>query len=114
MPSTKGIEQFAISPEPRVVGLDAEALPQYLRDTKLNKLRVDCSPSLLKLIASQDDSSEWGKIKHVQQLKAYGRTSGGDEDDRHIYYTKEPYSFDVDLGESTGVVSIIFYFSVVL
>jgi hypothetical protein len=52
--------------------------------------------------------------KHVQQLKAYGKTSDEDEVDRHIYYTKEPYSFDVDLGESTGVVSIIFYYFVIL
>jgi hypothetical protein len=44
--------------------LGAEALPQYLQETKLNKLLVDCRPSLLKLIALQDDSSEWGKIKH--------------------------------------------------
>lgn len=89
--------------------LRAKALPQYLQKTKLNKLHVDCSPSLLKLIALQDDSSEWGKIKHVQELKAYGRASTEDEVDRHIYYTKEPYSFDVYLGESTGAVSIIFY-----
>ncbi|CAD6206212.1 unnamed protein product [Miscanthus lutarioriparius] len=81
--------------------LGAEALPQYLRETKLNKLHVDCSPSLFKLIALQDESSEWGKIKHVQQLKAYGKTSSEDKVDRHIYYTKEPYSFDVDLGKST-------------
>jgi len=89
--------------------LGAEALPQYLREIKLNKLRVDCSPSLLKLIALQDDSSEWGKIKHVQQLKVYGKTSTNDKVDRHIYHTKEPYIFEVDLGKSTGAVSIIFY-----
>nr|CAB3493644.1 unnamed protein product [Digitaria exilis] len=140
----------------------AEALPQYLQATDLNKLRVDCSRSLLKLIALQDESSEWGKIKHVQQLKAYGHKTKNDEEesnqssqedeeankeegnqpevdevnedanqgkeeedadedktnhskedeaddeadqpeevDWYIYYTKEPYSFDVYLGEST-------------
>ncbi|CAL4926742.1 unnamed protein product [Urochloa decumbens] len=95
--------------------LDAEALPQYLRETKLKKLRVDCSRSLLKLIALQDESAEWGKIKHVQQLKAYAghkiqeqeeesdQSSQEDEEaEWYIYYTKEPYSFEAYLGEFTG------------
>ncbi|CAL4918454.1 unnamed protein product [Urochloa decumbens] len=94
--------------------LDAEALPQYLRETKLKKLRVDCSRSLLKLIALQDESAEWGKIKHVQQLKAYAghkiqeqeeesdQSSQEDEEaEWYIYYTKEPYSFEAYLGEFT-------------
>ncbi|CAN6309789.1 unnamed protein product [Urochloa humidicola] len=94
--------------------LDAEALPQYLRETKLKKLRVDCSRSLLKLIALQDESDEWGKIKHLQQLKAYAaghkiheeeedsdQSSQEDEEaEWYIYYTKEPYSLDAYLGES--------------
>ncbi|XP_062213650.1 putative disease resistance RPP13-like protein 1 [Phragmites australis] len=82
--------------------LDAEAVPQYLQESELNKLRLDCSLSLLKLIALQDDSSEWGKIQHVQQLKAFGRKSKEDKVDRHIFYTREPYSFEADMGESTG------------
>ncbi|CAL4943781.1 unnamed protein product [Urochloa decumbens] len=97
--------------------LDAEALPQYLREAKLKKLRVDCSRSLLKLIALQDESAEWGKIKHVQQLKAYAghkiqeheeesdQSSQEDEEaEWYIYYTKEPYSFDAYLGESRDEV----------
>ncbi|XP_072151585.1 putative disease resistance protein At3g14460, partial [Setaria viridis] len=91
----------------------AEALPEYLREAKLKKLRIDCRRSLLKLIALQDESSEWGKIQHVQQVKAYGhKIEGGaeeadqsheDEDaEWYIYYTKEPYSFDAYLGKSTG------------
>ncbi|PUZ37545.1 hypothetical protein GQ55_9G128400 [Panicum hallii var. hallii] len=134
--------------------LGAEALPQYLREANLKKLRVDCSRSLLKLIALQDESSEWGKIKHVQQLKAYGhkteeeeepdqssqedeeaneeednqleedeveedtiqseeeedadeeKNNQSEEDEEaewYIYYTKEPYSFNSYLGESTGI-----------
>lgn len=82
--------------------LGAEALPEYLREAKLNKLRVDCSPRLLELISEQDDSCEWGKICHVQQLKAYGKESGKDSIDRHIFYTKDPYSFEAVMGESTG------------
>ncbi|CAN6292093.1 unnamed protein product [Urochloa humidicola] len=116
--------------------LNAKALPEYLREAKLKKLRLDCSRSLLKLIALQDESSEWGKIQHIQQLKVYEHKteeeedadqSNGDEDADekkanqseedeadeeaaeqseedddakwHIYYTKEPYSFHVYLGE---------------
>ncbi|CAL4935320.1 unnamed protein product [Urochloa decumbens] len=81
--------------------LDAEALPEYLREAKLNKLRVDCSPKLLKLISLQDNSSEWGKIRHVQQVKAYGKRFTDDSIDRHIFYTKEPYSFEAIMDEST-------------
>ncbi|CAL4943822.1 unnamed protein product [Urochloa decumbens] len=80
--------------------LDAEALPEYLREAKLNKLRVDCSPKLLKLISLQDNSSEWGKIRHVQQVKAYGKRFTDDSIDRHIFYTKEPYSFEAIMDES--------------
>ncbi|CAN6165796.1 unnamed protein product [Urochloa humidicola] len=84
--------------------VDAEALPQYLQEVNLKNLRVDCSRSLLKLIASQDESSEWGKIQHVQKLKAYGHKTEEDEEaDGYIYYTREPYSFDVYLGKSTGI-----------
>jgi len=87
----------------------------------------------------EDESSEWGKIKHVQQLKAHGhkteeeeeseqssqedeeaneeeaeqseeadadeeKTNQSSEDEKaewYIYCTKEPYSFDAYLGEST-------------
>nr|CAB3493645.1 unnamed protein product [Digitaria exilis] len=102
--------------------LDAEALPEYLLEANLKKLRVDCSQNLLRLIVLQDESSEseWSKIQHVQQLKAYGHKteeevevadeSHSQEDERaewYIYYTKEPYSFDAYLGESTG--DFIFY-----
>ncbi|TVU45638.1 hypothetical protein EJB05_05129 [Eragrostis curvula] len=70
--------------------LAAEELPEYLRGLNLNKLRLDCSLSLLKLISLQDETSEWGKIQHVQELKAFEKYEGG----RHVYYTKEPYSFE--------------------
>jgi len=82
--------------------LDAEALPEYLREAKLNKLRVDCSPRLLNLMSLQDDSAEWEKIRHVQQVKAYGKRYTEDSVDRHIFYTKEPCSFEAVMGEPTG------------
>uniref|UniRef100_I1PER7 Disease resistance N-terminal domain-containing protein n=1 Tax=Oryza glaberrima TaxID=4538 RepID=I1PER7_ORYGL len=79
--------------------LDADALPEYLRETELNKLDVYCSLRLLKLISLQDGSYEWEKIQHVQLLKAYGKRSTEDKVDRHIFYTKDPYSFEADMGE---------------
>ncbi|KAL6637114.1 hypothetical protein ACP70R_024686 [Stipagrostis hirtigluma subsp. patula] len=84
--------------------LEAETLPPYLGEAKVNKLNVYCSLSLLNLISLQDDSSgsEWGKIRHVQQLKAYACTSGEDDLDGCIYYTKEPYSFEAYLFQSTA------------
>uniref|UniRef100_K4AMS8 Uncharacterized protein n=1 Tax=Setaria italica TaxID=4555 RepID=K4AMS8_SETIT len=94
LPSFRSLEWWDFS---------AEALPEYLREAKLKKLRVDCSRRLLKLIALQDESSEWGKIQHVQQVKAYGHKKKGEDEDAewYIYYTKEPYSFDAYLGKST-------------
>lgn len=68
--------------------LDADALPEYLRETELNKLDVYCSLRLLKLISLQDGSYEWEKIQHVQLLKAYGKRSTEDKVDRHIFYTR--------------------------
>jgi Leucine-rich repeat (LRR) protein len=79
--------------------LDAESLPDYLRETKIHRLHLNCSFSLLKLISLQDASSEWGKIEHVHHLNAIGWISKEDQVDRHIYYTKEPYSFNADMGE---------------
>uniref|UniRef100_A0A0A9B2J8 AAA+ ATPase domain-containing protein n=1 Tax=Arundo donax TaxID=35708 RepID=A0A0A9B2J8_ARUDO len=83
--------------------LSAETLPQYLQKARLNKLRLDCSLRLLKLICLRNDASEseWGKIRHAQQLKAYGWESEEDNVDRYIFYTKEPYSFEADMGEPT-------------
>ncbi|KAL6894468.1 hypothetical protein ACP4OV_008566 [Aristida adscensionis] len=81
--------------------LDAEAFPEYLTGSNLNRLQVYCSLSLLKLIALQDDTSEWGKIKHVQQLKAFRWKSKKGKADGHIYYTREPYSFEAEMGESS-------------
>jgi Leucine-rich repeat (LRR) protein len=77
-----------------------EALPEYLRVAKLNKLIVHCCISLLKLISLQDakSDSEWRKIQHVQHVKAYGYIS--EEENRHIFYTKEPYSFKTNIGET--------------
>lgn len=83
--------------------LHAETLPLYLQKAKLNKLLVDCCLSLLKLVALQDDS-EWGKIQHVHHLKATGWKSAGDKVNRYVYYTKQPYSFEVDLGDSSGTM----------
>uniref|UniRef100_K4AJM8 FBD domain-containing protein n=1 Tax=Setaria italica TaxID=4555 RepID=K4AJM8_SETIT len=102
---------------------DAEALPEYLREAKLKKLHVDCSRSLLKLIALQDESSEWGKIHHVhhrinhrsnwyngKNFKCIGAIRREDEDNprapddpmvrswkrwtKHIYFAKFQRGFE--------------------
>ena len=54
------------------------------------------------MISLQDDSAEWEKIRHVQQVKAYGKRYTEDSVDRHIFYTKEPCSFEAVMGEPTG------------
>lgn len=123
-PAVKTLEDLPSLRSMEWEDLDAEALPEFLREVKLNKLGVGCSLSLLKLISLQDASSEWGKIQQVQQLKALGLESEEDgeggqsqEDDSgdnqsegkevvgHIFHTKEPNSFDFEtcsMVESTG------------
>jgi hypothetical protein len=83
---------------------DAVTLPEYLREAQLNKLTIYCCLSLLKLISLQGTAPEWGKIHQVQQLKAYA-ACGPEKHvglDGFIYYTKEPYSFEVVMCDSTG------------
>ena len=53
----------------------------------------------LKLISLLDESSEWEKIRHVQQLKAYGKEDIEDSVDRYIFYTKESCSFEAVSGK---------------
>uniref|UniRef100_R7W465 Putative disease resistance protein RGA1 n=1 Tax=Aegilops tauschii TaxID=37682 RepID=R7W465_AEGTA len=89
LPSLKSIEW---------VDVTAQVLPDYFRHSKLDKLIVQCYISLLKLISLQDansSGSEWGKIQHVQQLRATGYISA--EETRYISYTKEPYSYKTDI-----------------
>ncbi|XP_066334123.1 putative disease resistance protein RGA3 [Miscanthus floridulus] len=77
--------------------LGAETLPTYLQEAELSKLNVYCRPSLFKLISLQYDTPEWGKVQHVQRMKAYATEAPGDELKGYMYYTKEPYSFSARL-----------------
>ncbi|GJM96237.1 hypothetical protein PR202_ga13055 [Eleusine coracana subsp. coracana] len=61
---------------------------------------VPAMPILEGLMIDNWSASEWERIHHVQQLKAYA--SGPEKGlDRFIYYTKEPYSFEVVMSDST-------------
>uniref|UniRef100_J3LRU6 NB-ARC domain-containing protein n=1 Tax=Oryza brachyantha TaxID=4533 RepID=J3LRU6_ORYBR len=95
--------------------LTAETLPEYFGVPMLKKLFVHCNQGLLRLLSLQDTTSEWGKIQHVSQVKAYGCTLQIDlsgytlptglsgynflreviDLSGYVSYTKEPYSFEV-------------------
>uniref|UniRef100_I1PTS5 NB-ARC domain-containing protein n=1 Tax=Oryza glaberrima TaxID=4538 RepID=I1PTS5_ORYGL len=69
-------------------------------------LVLDCSLELLTSIALRESGPEWGKLSHVQHVKAYA-DQRDDERKWHMLYTREPYSFETNIGDnsssSTGV-----------
>lgn len=97
-------------PELRKLALedcDMEQLPRYLQQgVSPMHLVLDCSLELLTSIALGESGPEWGKLSHVQHVKAYA-DQRDDERKWHMLYTREPYSFETNIGDnsssSTGV-----------
>uniref|UniRef100_A0A0D9ZW86 FBD domain-containing protein n=1 Tax=Oryza glumipatula TaxID=40148 RepID=A0A0D9ZW86_9ORYZ len=77
---------------------DMEQLPRYLQASRVLEL--------LTSIALGESGPEWGKLSHVQHVKAYA-DQRDDERKWHMLYTREPYSFETNIGDnsssSTGV-----------
>ena len=77
--------------------LDAETLPEYLREVEINKLDVKCSLRLLQMIYLRDATSEWGKIQHVQRLNACGGRQPDGTYKHYVLYAKATSCFDTNL-----------------
>ncbi|KAK8444415.1 hypothetical protein SEVIR_9G132700v4 [Setaria viridis] len=77
--------------------LDAETLPEYLREVEINKLDIKCSLRLLQMISSRDATSEWGKIQHVQRLNARGGRQPDGTYKHYVLYTKSTSCFDTNI-----------------
>uniref|UniRef100_A0A0E0DNV7 FBD domain-containing protein n=1 Tax=Oryza meridionalis TaxID=40149 RepID=A0A0E0DNV7_9ORYZ len=77
---------------------DMEQLPRYLQASRVLEL--------LTSIALGESGPEWDKLSHVQHVKAYA-DQRDDERKWHMLYTREPYSFETNIGDnsssSTGV-----------
>ncbi|CAL4985678.1 unnamed protein product [Urochloa decumbens] len=71
---------------------DTVMLPRFLRAVKPRKLVLECSLSLLTYIAAQKCSPEWGKLSHIQQVKAYAKGEGVPRK-WCVLYTRKPYNF---------------------
>ncbi|XP_078158385.1 putative disease resistance protein RGA3 [Carex rostrata] len=75
---------------------EMKILPNYLRKTMPQKVRIFCSEELLVKIVSQGESdSEWNKFKHIPKVNIY--SSG-----KSFYatYQKAPYSFTTNVRTS--------------
>ncbi|KAF0896661.1 hypothetical protein E2562_026774 [Oryza meyeriana var. granulata] len=80
---------------------DMEELPGYLlKDVSPKHLLLDCSLELLTSIAVGESSPEWSKLSHIQHVKAYA-DQGDNERKWHVLYTRDPYSFETNIGNST-------------
>ena len=81
--------------------LDAETLPEYLREVEINKLDVKCSLRLLQMIYLRDATSEWGKIQHVQRLNAHGGRQPDGTYKHYVFYAKATSCFDTNITKTS-------------
>uniref|UniRef100_A0A0D9VXM8 AAA+ ATPase domain-containing protein n=1 Tax=Leersia perrieri TaxID=77586 RepID=A0A0D9VXM8_9ORYZ len=77
--------------------LDADTLPVYLQEAKVNRLHINCNLGLLNMISLQDAISEWRNVQHVQQLKVFGFKPQSETSDFHFLYTKEPHRVETNI-----------------
>ncbi|KAL6658414.1 hypothetical protein ACP70R_004000 [Stipagrostis hirtigluma subsp. patula] len=76
-----------------------ETLPTYLQAVNPRYLQLDCTLRLLTSIAEGKSSPEWGKISHIQQVKAYTSPRGFPRK-WYVLYTRVPFSFETNISSS--------------
>uniref|UniRef100_A0A0E0BME7 Disease resistance R13L4/SHOC-2-like LRR domain-containing protein n=1 Tax=Oryza glumipatula TaxID=40148 RepID=A0A0E0BME7_9ORYZ len=81
---------------------DMEQLPRYLQQSvSLVHLVLDCTLELLTSIALGESGPDWGKLSHIQHVKAYADQED-DERKWHMLYTREPYNFEINIGDNSS------------
>uniref|UniRef100_A0A0E0RCB8 Uncharacterized protein n=2 Tax=Oryza TaxID=4527 RepID=A0A0E0RCB8_ORYRU len=83
---------------------DMEQLPRYLQQSvSLVHLVLDCTLELLTSIALGESGPDWGKLSHIQHVKAYADQED-DERKWHVLYTREPYNFEINIVLEEAIV----------
>ncbi|OEL23138.1 hypothetical protein BAE44_0015843 [Dichanthelium oligosanthes] len=77
----------------RLVYFHMETLPEYLRDVNPGRLELDCSLGLLTSVATVNTGLEWGKISHIQQVKAYAK-DGDKRKGLYLLYKGDPNNIE--------------------
>ncbi|XP_078168403.1 putative disease resistance protein RGA3 [Carex rostrata] len=95
-PNLKAVENLKALQTMILIDFNMEILPNYLRTTMPQKLRIRCSEELLVKIVSQGESaSECNKFKHIPKVTIY---SPGES--FSATYQKTPFSFTTNVRTS--------------
>ncbi|XP_078167941.1 putative disease resistance protein RGA3 [Carex rostrata] len=95
-PNLKAVENLKALQMMNLIDFNMEILPNYLRTTMPQKLRIRCSEELLVKIVSQGESGfEWNKFKHIPKVTIYSP-----HESFSATYQNTPFSFTTNVRTS--------------
>uniref|UniRef100_J3NAG5 Uncharacterized protein n=1 Tax=Oryza brachyantha TaxID=4533 RepID=J3NAG5_ORYBR len=101
-PKIRALEELPELNRLELQDLDMQEFPGYLlQGVCPRNLVLDCNLELLTVIAMGESGPEWGKLSHVQHVKAYA-DQGDNERKWHVLYMRDPYSFETNIGNGSS------------
>ncbi|XP_078159257.1 putative disease resistance protein RGA3 [Carex rostrata] len=99
-PNLTAVENLKALKMMKLIDFNMEILPNCLRTTMTQKLRIRCSEELLVKVVSQGESgSEWNKFEHIPKVTIY---SSGKS--LSATYQKTPFSFTTNVHMSSEIM----------